>query len=110
MDKIKTYQEAIKKVIKKHHHPNVVHNYDEYESQVTFDDEHGHYYLINVGWNEYKQIFSCMLHIDLKGDKIWIRQDWTEGVVDDFLKMGIPKEDLVLAFHAPYKRKYAELA
>jgi len=30
--------------------------------------------------------------------------------VDDFIKMGIPKDDLVLAFHAPYKRKFVELA
>lgn len=110
MDKIKKYQKAIKKVIRKYHSPVVKHNYDEYESQIVFDEERGHYFLINVGWNEYDRIFSCMLHIDLKEDKIWIRQDWTEGVVDDFLKMGIPKLDLILAFLAPYKRPYAEIA
>jgi len=110
MDKIKKYQKIIKKIIKKHHSPIIKHNYDEYESQIVFDDEHGHYYLINVGWNEYDKIFSCMLYIDLKEDKIWIHQDWTEGVVDDFLKMGVPKSDLVLAFLAPYKRPYATIA
>ena len=51
-----------------------------------------------------------MLHVDLKEDKIWIRQDWTEGVVDDFLEMGVPKTDLVHAFFAPYKRPYSGFA
>ena len=110
MDKIKKYQKFIKNVLSKHHAPEIRHDYDEYESQLVFDDEHGHYYLINVGWNEYDKIFSCMLHIDLKDDKIWIRQDWTEGVVDDFLEMGVPKTDLVLAFMAPYKRPYSGFA
>jgi len=109
MDKIKKYQRIIKKVIKKYHAPVIKHDYDEYESQIVFDDKHGHYYLINVGWNEYDRIFSCMLHIDLKEDKIWIRQDWTEGVVDDFLKMGVSKSALVLAFLAPYKRHHASI-
>ncbi len=109
MDKIKQYQQIIKTAIKNHHHPNRIHQYDEFESQVTFDDEHGHYYLINVGWNEYKRIFSCILHLDLKDDKVWIHQDWTEGIVDDLLAMGVSKEDIVPAFHAPYKRKYAVL-
>ncbi|MEM1122268.1 MAG: XisI protein, partial [Bacteroidota bacterium] len=110
MDKIKKYQEAIKEVLKKHHSPKVKHNYDEYESQMVVDDERGHFFLLNVGWNQYDRIFSCMLHIDLKEDKIWIHQDWTEGVVDEFLAMDIPKEDLVLAFLAPYKRPYANIA
>jgi len=109
MDKIKKYQHIIKTAIKKHHHPNTIHQYDEFESQVTFDDEHGHYYLINVGWNQYKRIFSCILHIDLKGDKIWIHQDWTEGIVDELLGMGVSQEDIVPAFHAPYKREHAVL-
>ena len=110
MDKIKKYQAFIKKAIKKHHAPDTVHQYDEFESQMTFDDEHGHYYLINVGWNKYDRIFSPMLHIDLKGEKIWIHQDWTEGIVNDFLEMRVPKEDIVLAFHAPYKRKHTSFA
>jgi len=110
MDKIKQYQQFIKTAIRRHYSPDVVHQYDEFESQITFDDEHGHYYLINVGWNEYDRIFSCMLHIDLKDGKIWIRQDWTEGIVDDFLEMGVPHEDIVLAFQAPYKRQYSGFA
>jgi hypothetical protein len=28
------------------------------------------------------------------------------GVANDFVAHGVPKEDIVLAFHAPYKRPY----
>jgi hypothetical protein len=48
-----------------------------------------------------------VLHIDIKDDQIWIQHDGTEsGVANDLVAMGIPKEDIVLAFHAPYKHPY----
>ena len=109
MDKITKYKSFIKKAIKRHYHPSDS-DYTEFERQLVFDDKRGHYFLIDVGWDNHKRIFECHLHIDLKDGKIWIRQDWTEGVVDDFLEMGVPKEDIVLAFQAPYKRPYTEFS
>ncbi|HBB33754.1 MAG TPA: hypothetical protein DC064_18635, partial [Cyanobacteria bacterium UBA9273] len=32
------------------------------------------------------------------------------GVANELVEAGVPKEDIVLTFHAPYKRKYTELA
>ncbi len=46
-------------------------------------------------------------YIDLKGEKIWVQQDWTDSIiVDKLMELGAAKEDIVLAFHAPYKRPY----
>lgn len=109
MDNVIKYQSLIKEAIQKHNSPSI-NNYDEFESQIILDDDRGHYLLLNVGWNEYERIFSCMLHIDLKDGKIWIRQDWTEGIVDYFLENDVPKTDIVLAFQAPYKRSLTGFA
>lgn len=110
MDKIKKYQLLIKNSIKKHaaYKEN---DYEEFETQIAFDDENGHYYLMYVGWQNMKRIHSCLLHLDLKKEKIWIQKDFTEdGIAVDLLEAGVPKKDIVLAFHAPYKRKYTDFA
>ena len=52
-----------------------------------------------------------MLHIDIKEGKIWIQHDGTEiGIANELVEMGVPKQDIVLAFHAPYKRQYTGFA
>lgn len=44
-------------------------------------------------------------------EEILIQHDGTEeGIANRLVDMGVPKEDIVLAFHAPYKRKYTEFA
>jgi hypothetical protein len=32
------------------------------------------------------------------------------GIANELVDMGVPKEDIVLAYHAPYKRKYTGFA
>ncbi|MCP4699169.1 MAG: XisI protein [Gammaproteobacteria bacterium] len=54
---------------------------------------------------------GCVLHIDIKNGKIWIQHDGTEiGMADERVKPGVPKEDIVLGFQAPYRRPYTEFA
>lgn len=51
------------------------------------------------------------IYVCLKHNKIWIEEDWTEdGVATDFLNAGVPKDDIVLAFHPPHLRQYTEFA
>ena len=110
MGKLKKYQKLIKEIIKKYsdyQEPNC----EEFEVQMTFDDEHGHYYLMYVGWEDMKRIHTCLLHLDLKGEKIWIQKDFVEqGVATDLMEAGVPKENIVLAFQAPYKRQFTGFA
>jgi hypothetical protein len=70
-----------------------------------------HYQLMTVGWNGHERVHGCLLHIDIKQGKIWIQHDGTEeGVANRLVEAGVPKEDIVLAFHAPYKRQFTEFA
>lgn len=94
----------------------IIHRYSQYrpiygdiEVQTIIDRENKHYQLVNVGWNKNQRVRGCVLHIDIKDNRIWIQHDGTEdGVANELVEMGIPKQDIVLAFHAPNKRQYTD--
>ena len=83
----------------------------EIEKQVISDLLHDHYQLVYVGWKNRRRTFGCVLHLDIKDGKIWIQHDGTEiGIADELVKLGVPKEDIVLAFHEPLMRQYTGFA
>lgn len=84
---------------------------EEYAVQTIFDDEQGHYQLMYVGWRNNKRDFGCVLHLDIKDDKIWIQHDGTEvGIANQLAEMGVPRKDIVLAFHEPEIRQYTDFS
>jgi hypothetical protein len=86
-------------------------NEQEYDVQTLFDDEHGHYQLLYVGWRGNKRDFGCVLHLDIKDGKIWVQHNGTEvGVANQLVEMGVPKQDIVLAFHEPEVRQFTDFA
>ncbi len=52
---------------------------NEIESQLIFDSEHDHYQLLDIGWEEFKRIYNCFIHIDIKDGKVWIQRNMTEA-------------------------------
>jgi XisI protein len=109
MDKIEKYRAIIKQVLQKHAVGYKMPNSEEYSEQMITDDANGHYLLMGVGWQQYKRLHGISLHIDLVGEKVYIQQDWTEpGIALELAELGIPKSDMVLAFHAPYRRALIE--
>ena len=106
LDEYRTYVENIIKEYS-YYKPS----YGTVEIQTIFDRENNHYLLTSVGWDYHERIRGCILHIDIKDNKIWIQHDGTEkSIADELVTMGVPKEDIVLAYHAPYKRKFTEFA
>ena len=110
MDRLKHYRQIIQEVLTEYHHLNEKYGYLT-ESVLAFDEIHDQYLLLLMGWHKDERIKSVMIHIRLKDNKIWIEEDWTEnGVATDLLLKGIPKEEIVLAFHPPHVRQYTEFA
>ncbi len=69
------------------------------------------YAIINVGWDGAERTNSTTVLMRLVNGKVWVEADWTSyGFVDELLHAGIPKEDIVLAFHSPEMRQYTEFA
>jgi XisI protein len=103
MERIKQYQNLVRKLLNSH--AVLASNQSEVECQVVFDAEHDHYQLLDMDWDGLKRIYSCFIHIDIKDSKIWIQRNMTEAdLAQELLEMGIPKEDIVLGLHPPYKR------
>jgi len=82
------------------------------KSQTIFDREEDRYQLVHLGWKDSStQIYGCVLHIDIIDGKIWVQHDGTEDAIADWLvAKGVPKQDIVLAYHAPHVRQYTEFA
>lgn len=109
MEKLEKYRELVKKIIDQYEQYKP--KYGQIEVQKIFDKERDHYQLMNVGWHGNRRLRGCVLQIDLKNDKIWIQHDGTEiGVANELVEWGVPKEDIVLAYYAPYQRQYTGFA
>jgi XisI protein len=109
MGRVDEYRGYIEKMLRKY--AEYKPSYGEIEVQTIFDRENNHYQLMHVGWHDNRRIYGCILHLDIKDNKIWIQHNGTElAIADELVEIGVPKEDIVLAFHAPYKRKYTGFA
>jgi ketopantoate reductase len=81
------------------------------ETQVIFDTDGDHYQLVNMGWQKHRRIYGCILHIDIKDNKVWIQHNGTERLVaEELAALGIPKDRIVLGFHSPFTRQFTDFA
>ncbi|WP_422894342.1 XisI protein [Phormidium pseudopriestleyi] len=105
MDKLEHYRHCIKTLLQaQFRHPS---NTTDVESQLIFDQEGDRYLWLNVGWVELECVYACFLHFDIKDGKIWIQCNRTEtDMAQALVEMGVPKEDIILGLHPPYKRPY----
>jgi hypothetical protein len=102
------YKEIVQKILESH-----VKNCSnsQTEVQLIFDTERDRYQVLHIGWEGLSRVFGCIIYVEIKDGKIWIERDGTEiGVANELVEAGVPKQDIVLAFHAPYKRKFTEFA
>lgn len=78
---------------------------------TVFDTKQDHYQVMNVGWDGYRRVYGCVLHLDIKQGKIWIEQNMTEmRIAEELVKQGVPKEDIILGFQATEMCQYTDYA
>ena len=100
--------ETIERILKEIAEPSVV---DGIEYQLVMDTERNHYQINAVGWQDLKRVHGILVQIDIKDGLIWVQEDNTEyRVAEELVESGIPKDKIVLGFHAPYKRPYTGYA
>lgn len=81
------------------------------ETLLAFDEVRDQYLWLQVGWTGRRRVQGITVHVRLRDGKIWIEQDWTEeGIATDLVKAGVPKDDIVLAFHPPELRSLTDFA
>ncbi|ABA21887.1 XisI protein-like protein [Trichormus variabilis ATCC 29413] len=111
MDKLTEYPKIIKRILteyvelcKQNPNPGI-------ETFLIVDESKAHYIWMNLGWQNGDRISGMTVYVRIRDDKFWIEEDWTEdGIATDLVRAGIPKEDIVLAFHEPKMRQYTDFA
>ncbi|MCP5496285.1 MAG: XisI protein [Leptospiraceae bacterium] len=84
-----------------------IYNMPTIEFQRLIDRENFHYMIYTIGWYKRKRAHSCVFHADIIDGKIWIQHDGTDvGFAAELEEMGVPKENIILAFHHPSKWEY----
>jgi len=79
--------------------------------EVIFDESQDHYELMYSGWSGHYRVHGSVLHIDIRDGKVWIQHDGTEeGVAEELVKAGIPRDRIVLGFKPPEIRPYTDYA
>ncbi len=105
MDKLTKYRRLIQETLEKH--SLVKPGNEEIKVYKFFDPQQDHYQVFHAGWQKYRRVFGPLIHIDIIEGKIWIQYDGTEiGVANELVELGIPKQDIVLAYHALEMRQY----
>jgi XisI protein len=111
MDKLAQYRLLIEKILTEYHQIFSQSSPENVEMLLAFDEQRDQYLWFQVGWTSEERIKGNSVHIRIKNEKIYIEEDWTEeGIATELLKEGVPKEDIVLAFHAPETRQFTEFA
>ena len=77
---------------------------------LVIDTHRDHYLLIDHGWQGERRIYGTIFHLNIVDQKIWIQQDGTEsGIAPELLQLGVPREQIVLGYKSPTRRKIAQL-
>jgi hypothetical protein len=109
MDTVTLYRQLIKKTLTEY----IANRPTRPDIEVSFinDPVSDHYQLMVIGWMDQERVYGSIIHITLHNGKIWIQHDGTEdGMAERLLAAGVPKTDIVLGFHSPFKRQFTEFA
>ena len=110
MDKLERYRNLLEDILTKH--ATEPYSYGNIETKTVFDRVHDRYLLLDVGWNEKRlRVHGALVSVEIIEGKFWIQYDGIEGgIADDLERAGVPKSDIVLAWHEPELRKYTDYA
>jgi hypothetical protein len=110
MDKLTKYRKMVRDVLtpvaqRSYSIPTLSH-------EPVFDDDNNRYLVMTVGWEgRIRRIHHCLVHLDIIDGKIWIQRDGTEdGIAYALEEAGVPKSDIVLAFHSEEVRPHTGYA
>ena len=109
MDKLAKYRQIIIQILTEY--TAIPYKYGDITCELIISQDKNRFILITQGWEKDTRVHGCLLHLDIIDNKIWIQRDGTEeGIATDLEAAGIPKSDMVLAFHPQRLRKYTEYA
>lgn len=98
MDKLERYRQIVQRLIREYAGYKPAHG--QIETEAIVDRERDHYEVMHIGWDGVRRVHGAVVHIDICDGKIWVQYDGTSRpVAEELVAAGIPREDIVLAFH-----------
>jgi hypothetical protein len=97
MEKLARYRDIVERIVRDYASHKISHG--QIETEAIIDRANDHYEVMHVGWDDYRRIHGCVVHLDIRDGKIWLQYDGTNRpVAEELLAAGVPKEDIVLGF------------
>ena len=104
MDRVTQYREILRRIVNEY--ACLAPSNGQIRSETVIDPVSDHYEVLDIGWDKHRRVHHSVVHLDIVDGKIWVQRDGTNRpVVDELEAAGVPKEDIVLAFHSPERRK-----
>lgn len=109
METLERYRAIIESVLNQY--TQIPYAYGDIHTEAVFDRINDRYLLVNVGWDRGRRVHGSLVHIDIVDGKIWIQRDGTEdGIANELVSAGIPRERIVLGFRPAEVRPFTEFA
>ena len=110
MGKVECYRDVIRDVLlslTEYHYANA-----DVTNEAVFDEGRDRYLIVSAGWEgRTRRVYHTLVHLDIIDGKVSIQRDGTEnGVGYELEASGIPKSDIVPAFHPENVRPYTGYA
>jgi hypothetical protein len=111
MDKLTEYPNLITHILNEYIELSNRHPNRNIETFLIVDERKNHFIWMNLGWQKGDRVTGITVYVRIRDGKFWIEEDWTEeGIANELVRAGVPKEDIVLAFHEPQMRPYTDFA
>ncbi|MBE9223843.1 XisI protein [Cyanobacterium stanieri LEGE 03274] len=105
MDKLTKYRQIICDLLSQQ--AEIVPLEKNIESETIFDEKWDRYLLLHLGWDGQKRIYSVLLHLEIREEKIWIQENNTDILVAEILlEKGVKREDIILGLKPAFVREY----
>jgi hypothetical protein len=109
MDRLNQYRQIVRRLVEEYARYKPSHG--QIETEAIIDPEHDHYEVMHVGWDGIRRVHGSVIHLDIIGGKVWIQYDGTtRPVAEELIEAGVPREDIVLAFHPEKLRQHTGFA
>jgi XisI protein len=103
------WREILEKILQ--YYADLPYRYGDVITYMIVSRDRNHFMLIQVGWENDRRVHGCVVHAEIRNDKIWIHYDGIEdGITDELVAAGVPKDRIVLAFHPLQVREHTGYA
>ena len=84
---------------------------DSTTTTLITNNDNTRYLIITEGWNGVTRTHALIFDAEIRNQKIWLHHDGLDhGITDELVAAGVPKGQIVLAFHPPNIRPHTGYA